>query len=84
MMTIAEQLIEEGRQKGLLAGREEGLQDGVLTGKRDALTRVQTQRFGTLPTTWAAESVQRAGVEQLDAWIDRAVVAGSLEEALNT
>jgi len=66
IMTLAEQLRQEGRAEGRLEGRA------------DVVQRLLEQRFGVLPDD-AKLRIQRATEQQLDGWLDRILVADSLE-----
>ncbi len=67
VMTIAQQLIEQGRQEG----RQEG--------QRGTLLRLLTSRFGALPSNMRAR-VEAANADELDRWTDRVLVAASLAD----
>jgi predicted transposase YdaD len=86
VVTIADWLEEQGRQKGIKAGREEGRTEGRVAGREEALRgtlRKQLRaRFGLLSDA-AAARIQAAGPDQLDAWLDRVVIAASLDEVLD-
>lgn len=69
-MTIADQLIEEGRQEG----RQEGGQEG----RRAILERLLDRRFGRLPD-WAVERLAAASVDDLERWSERLFDAPDLE-----
>jgi hypothetical protein len=51
-------------------------------GKREALVRVLTKRFGSLPV-WAVERIDSASTRSLNAWMDRAVQAKSLDSVIS-
>ncbi len=68
-LTLAEQWIEEGREKGQLQGR------------RDLLRHQLERRFGELPRS-AIERVEGASAEQIDGWAVRIFEVGSLAELL--
>ncbi|HXV63049.1 MAG TPA: hypothetical protein VEK15_20280 [Vicinamibacteria bacterium] len=57
-----------------------GRQEGVVQGKRETLKRLLTAKFGPLPKDTEAllDAVQSA--EKLDQYLDRVLVAESLEE----
>ncbi|MEX0828196.1 MAG: DUF4351 domain-containing protein, partial [Haliea sp.] len=59
--------------------RLEGRQEGRLEGERRVLQRLLTRRFGELPG-WAAERLENASSEQLEAWADEILVTESLED----
>jgi len=83
MGTLAEAWIEQGMEKGIEKGKREGLlqgrQEGLRKEKTNALTRLLERRFGILPEA-VGERVGAASLEQLDAWFDAAIDAGSLGE----
>ena len=66
-------------EKERLEGRQEGRQEGRLEGERRVLQRQLTRRFGELPD-WVAERLETASAEQLEAWADDILTAGSPEE----
>jgi predicted transposase/invertase (TIGR01784 family) len=71
IVNAAEQLIEQGRQQGLLQGR------------RELLLRQLKGRFGALPQT-AVTRVTSAGINDLDRWADRILTAPTLADVLET
>ena len=54
--------------------------EGVLQGKRETLVRLLTRKFGPLPPELETRVDTIASVEELDALLDRVLVAGSLDE----
>ncbi|MDZ7621069.1 MAG: DUF4351 domain-containing protein [Candidatus Competibacteraceae bacterium] len=52
-------------------------------GESRLLRRLLIQRFGELPD-WAEARLQEAALEQLEAWSERVLEAGSLEEIFGT
>ena len=52
---------------------------GRQEGERRLLQRLLTRRFGDLPE-WVTPRLEQAGVEELEAWTDRVLDAGALEE----
>ena len=48
-MSLAEQLRQEGRQEGHLAGRQEGRREGHLQGRQEAVLSNLQIRFGPVP-----------------------------------
>ena len=71
---------EQGREQGLEQGREQGLEQGELLAKRDVLRRVLKSRRLALTEKLAARIEACADVRKLDRWIDRALVASTLDE----
>jgi len=85
VMSWAQKLREEGREEGLVEGREEGLVEGREEGRvqaaREMLLRLLRLRFGTLSGEVSA-SIERASIEQLEAWTDRVLSADSPEATI--
>ena len=79
VMTVAQQLIEEGRQEGLQEGRQEGLQEGQEEGRRRLLLRLLALKFGALPAAIGAR-VEGADCDTLDRWGERILTASTLDE----
>jgi hypothetical protein len=75
IVNVAEQLIEEGWQKGL--------QQGLLEGRREMLLRQLTARFGSLPQA-AVTRVNSAGISDIDHWAERILTATTLADVLGT
>jgi len=94
IVTVADQLREEGRlkglvegerkgliegeRKGLVQGKREGLVEGLVKGKRDTLLKLLAIRFGALPEAVTAR-VRVAGVAQLDRWAEGVLTAPALD-----
>jgi hypothetical protein len=57
----------------------EGIDLGVEQGEATMLSRLLTRRFGDLPQ-WAQEQVKNAAKAQIEAWFDRAIDAGALDD----
>lgn len=79
VMTIAQELREEGRKAGLA----EGTKRGRVEGRQEALLRVLDHRFRRLPKK-LRERVRAASASELDTWLDRAVDAPTLEAVFST
>jgi hypothetical protein len=77
VMTAAERLRREGRKEGEKKGRKEGHKEG----RYAVLLRQLTTRFGALDAA-VVTRVRSASDEALDLWIDRVLVAGSIDEVL--
>ena len=69
MATIAVEYTAKGRVEGKVEGKAETLQ------------RLLEHRFGALPDP-ARMQIERASLDQLDAWFDAALEADSVEAAL--
>jgi hypothetical protein len=74
--SIGQQLIERGFEQGLAQGRADG--------KRDDVLKVLTKRFGAVPAALGEQLEQVNDVERLDALLDAALAAQSLEEFVQT
>ncbi|MDF9392792.1 MULTISPECIES: Rpn family recombination-promoting nuclease/putative transposase [Methylococcus] len=87
---LAERVVEwtekwkrEGLQQGRQEGRQEGIQEGRTQGEIALLRRQLTRRFGPLPA-WAEARLAQASTDQCEAWADRLLEAGSLEDVLGS
>jgi len=69
------EILEEGLEQGL----QQGLQQGLLEGTRRQLLRMLEHRFGPVPAEVSLR-LQDLGVEQLEALVDVALDAQSLDE----
>jgi flagellar biosynthesis/type III secretory pathway protein FliH len=78
-MTIAEQLIEEGRQKGREEAREEAREEGRKEGRIDILRRALMGKFKLQTLDPAYEACLHAATpEAFDRYLKRALIADSL------
>jgi len=75
MAGFAERFTNIGLERGLEKGREEGRRQEAVS----MLTRFLTKRFGPLDEV-TQERLQRASVEQLEAWSDRVLDVETLSE----
>lgn len=75
MSIAAEQWKAEGFNEGVLRGRAEGRAEGLAR----TLTRQLTRRFGPLSADVRAR-IESAGVDQLDAWLDKVIDVPTLDE----
>jgi flagellar biosynthesis/type III secretory pathway protein FliH len=82
--SLGQRLIERGREQGLAQGREQGREQGLVQGReqglREAIVRVLTRQFGVPPPSVTARLVQVRDPQRLDALLDSALAAASLEE----
>lgn len=73
---------QQGMQQGLQTGLREGLQAGLRKGRHDGkalvLEKLLVQRFGALPADVVAR-LEAASADRLDAWVDRVLVADTLD-----
>jgi hypothetical protein len=80
-----EQGLEKGLEKGLEQGRELGRQlgrqEGLLDTKRETLQLILHKRFGALSAQHLA-AIDRASLNQLNALIEAALDADSIDQAL--
>ena len=60
-------------------GVKEGMKQGKHQGKAELLHRLLARRFGLLPS-WVDQRLEQAGESELEAWADRVLECGSLEE----
>lgn len=81
MATIAEQLIAEGKRKGMKEGLQRGRQRGIEEGQRGALLRLLEHRFGALPAG-VRERIAHAKRAELERWLDAVLTAPTLEAVL--
>jgi len=75
-LTWADKLVEKGREEG----RQEGREEGALQSKRDILLRHLNSKFGPLSEETTARVRVLKSLDELDAHLDRVLVAGSLKE----
>jgi len=66
---------EQWKQQGV----KEGVKQGVQEGETKLLRRLLVRRFGSLPS-WVEQRLEQAGEAELEAWADRVLECGSLEE----
>ncbi|TDI44015.1 MAG: hypothetical protein E2P02_10320 [Acidobacteria bacterium] len=75
-LTWSEKLEQKGLEKGFEKGREEGL----VTGKREAVLRLLTAKFGALPQSTRKHIGRIDSADELDGYLDRVLVASSLDD----
>jgi len=78
--TTAEFLIEQGKAEGKAEGRAEGRVEGKAEGKQDAVLKLLAFRFPNVPETLAREISNIHDLSILDALLEQAMTAQSLEE----
>jgi len=85
LMTVYEQLVEQGRKKGRQEGRSEGRAEGRSEGRAEGqaalLLKQLAAKFGPLPAVVAAR-VKAAAPAKLTAWGVQVLTASTLAEAL--
>ena len=62
--------------------REEGIEIGVVKGKVEDLSLLLTRRFGTLSDA-VSQKIEKADIESLKHWFDKAIDASSLDAVFN-
>lgn len=79
-MTIAQQLIEEGRVEGRVEGREEGRQEGGILGRQQSILLCLEIRFGELPDTIRSQITAVKSIAKLESILSTAIHNSSLEQ----
>lgn len=79
-LTWGDKLIQQGREEGREQGREEGREQGILQGKRETLKRLLTAKFGAFPKKTEDLIEALSSAEELDNYLDRVLVATSLQD----
>jgi hypothetical protein len=90
VMTVGEQLIQQGVQQGIQQGVQQGIQQGVQQGiqqgvqqgERAVLLRLLRQRFGAEIGIEIERRLATAASEQIATWIGRVLSAATLGELL--
>ncbi len=80
-LRVTEDLYEAWRRQTVQEGVRQGLQEG-LERERKLLLRLLRQRFGDQVDGETEQRLAAASVEQIEAWLDRVLSAGSLGELL--
>lgn len=75
LMTTADQITKEAREKALA----QGLSQGLSQGRAELLLRQLTIRFGSMPEPVAAR-VRGASIDELDRWAEAVLTASELEQ----
>ena len=86
--TTAEFLIEQGKAEGKVEGKAEGKAEGRVEGrvegraegKQDAVLKLLEFRFPNVPETLAREISNIHNLSRLDALLEQAMTAQSLDE----
>ena len=83
VMTIAEELRQEGLIRGLEQGREQGLEQGreqgLEQGRIETLTKLLTLKFGPASQAYLPQ-LEQATRAQLDSYVERILIADTLDE----
>jgi predicted transposase/invertase (TIGR01784 family) len=88
IMTLAEQLIQKGKEEGLQQGMQRGMQQGIQQGlqegklekSREAIVEVLEARFGPLPASVRGRLSAIVDVVTLEGLLKKAATAPSLAE----
>ncbi|MEM6732583.1 MAG: DUF4351 domain-containing protein, partial [Myxococcota bacterium] len=79
MPSFAEQMREEGRLEGHERGRTEGVERGRTDERRAILARQLRAKFGELSED-STQRIEAAEPDELEAWLERVLVAQSADE----
>jgi len=82
IVTVGEQLIQQGVQQGIQQGVQQGIQQGVQQGERGVLLRLLRRRFGAEVTTDIEQRIADATPQQVERWIDGTLSAPTLADLL--
>jgi predicted transposase YdaD len=80
--SVYQAILEEGRESGILVGREEGREEGSAAEARRILLRLGTRKFGEPDAATAAALEHVSGRESLEELIDGILHATSWAELL--
>ncbi len=86
--TIADELMERGKQEGIKQGIREGKREGKREGQRTTeisarqhtLIRLLEKRFGEIPDAISSIVSATDDVQRLDGWLDQIVTVTSLSD----
>ena len=79
IMTIAEQLRQQGEQQGYLKGISEGEIQGIAKGEAELLMRQLQRKFGTIPESYLSR-IRQADADTLLQWGEHVLFAESLSD----
>jgi predicted transposase YdaD len=82
MRTYGEELIEQGRQKGMLEGEAKGLAKGLAKGRAEDVLRILAARRVHVPDKARQRILSCTDMTSLDLWFDRALVANHISDVL--
>lgn len=80
IMTLAERLLQEGKQIGHLEGLEEGRTEGRVERSHELLERLLGKRFGPHAIAGVRSKMLRASPEQVDIWLERLLDAETIDD----
>ena len=75
---VWEEVMAEGLTKGKAEGKAEGVAEGEVAGMLKALRGQLQTKFGPVPK-WVEERLERANTAQIERWLNRVIIAESLE-----
>jgi hypothetical protein len=86
IMTMAQQLLERGKQygleQGIKQGIEQGLQQGLKQGAYSVLLRLIERKFHRVPEIYR-KKMEKADAKTLLEWVDRVLDAEDLDDIFN-
>ncbi len=80
METIADMLIEEGKQNGVILGRQEGLIEGKLEATQETLIDLAAELYGPLPGVLQVKIKSIRSMENLRTLTRKIIKTESLDE----
>ena len=81
-MTLAEQLIAEGKEEGKIEGRREGRLEGQTLAKQHVLVRLLEKKFGSVDDAEKRNIRNCRDLDRLDQAIDLVLDAESIDRVL--
>jgi flagellar biosynthesis/type III secretory pathway protein FliH len=89
IVTIGQQLIEQGRQEGIKQGVEQGIKQGVEQERQRyqkllLLLRLLRQRFGNAVDALVEQRLESASAEEIDTWSMRVTSVATLAEVFTS
>jgi predicted transposase/invertase (TIGR01784 family) len=82
IVTVGQQIRQEGIEQGRQEGRQEGRREGRREGECAVLLRLLRRRFGDAVNADIEQRIATASVEQIDTWAERVLSAATLTELL--
>ncbi len=84
IVTVGQQLIEQGRQQGIEQGRQQGIEQGKQQGRQEGfqelLLRLLRRRFGAAVDTHVEQRIATATFNEIETWTVRVGSAATLAE----
>ena len=66
-------------KKYFAQGFEEGIKEGIKEGQQKVLSKLLVRKFGELPD-WAQQRLRAASDADIERWLERVLVAGTLDD----